>query len=256
MLTLIKYDAIELSKKLLPAWIGLFAIALVQYILILANDSGIAKAIMFVVPLGIMVTFVVRACSWFNKTMFSERAYLTFTLPRSKASIILSKVIVTLIFTIITMALVGLLYALQINSLEEGAGSLLSNLELTVSKGAFYKAYSLYVTIWAITVFSFVMLVYLVISISSLLSSRKVLVGVLTFIGLYTVVGMLSSAIYNAFLENPYESGFKFEVFSDNLAELNSMLIKQVGLQFVVIAILTSIYVAVINYICKNKLNV
>lgn len=109
LIKLIKHDFISLGKRASGLWIVLSIFALGQILISKLTSKGANDPYSFSLAIFLMgiVAFLfsfsgfIISISWFSKKMYSEQGYLTHTLPAKPSMILLSKVMVSFLFSVI-----------------------------------------------------------------------------------------------------------------------------------------------------------
>ncbi len=262
MLTLIKYDFIEISKKILPVWLIIIALMVVQNLTFM-NKSAEAISVLVsifsaLLPVAVFFTLIVVGAVWFNNSMYSDRAYLTFTLPRTNMEIILSKVITILVYVILSLIFTLLLVFLTFFIIGDKA-TFLNSASIMVDFDVVKKAYYLFMANQSVAVFSYMLLIFFSISISSMLTRFRKLAG----IGIFIVTKLLTEntllrAITSLFgldyskLRNQSNMMMGFGKVANDFTDI---LYTQLYVSLLFGLITAVIYIFVIKYITTKRLN-
>lgn len=210
----------------IPAFVSLFlAIFTVFGVISLnakiwENDSPIIEALAAFVLLFyyialIVISFVtiLYTAVRFYKNLYTDEGYLMHTLPVTQKSLIISKLIVSYIWTIITgLVIMGSIFALLCATFSSsGADISLAELfskfieEITspsllaefkdIFGIGFYHFLTVILFICIISPIYSILMIYTSISLGQLFKKHKVLGSILSYIGIYTLIQIISSII-------------------------------------------------------------
>lgn len=289
---LIKYDFKSLSRILFPTLFAIMVAALLAGGLLSLSDfddvmniplilkviSGVITAIlMFSIFAACFVILFIILQRFYRSTVTSE-GYLTFTLPVTSANILLSKLIVSVLWSIITIVSLFIAFNLfiliaPIPNTSEGSAFI----DMWKFIGESFREYFTGVTallIFEIIVISIVVLAnsflqfFLAIIIGGIVSQKhKVLAGIGFYFIINTVQGIISSIVFQVTFYSKYinnsnslelemrearlESLPKTQMLSELVSEAQPYLLMIFGIAavFAVACFLLS------NYLMKNKLN-
>ncbi len=262
MLTLMKYDFIEISKKILPIWLIILLLSLIQNFSFL-NKSNEAISILVsvmsaAIPTAIFFALIVASAVWFNSSMYTDRAYLTFTLPRTNKEIIFSKVITSFIYVILSLIYALVLVFITYYMLGDKA-TLLDGAKIVVDFSLIKKVFYLLMTGQSVMIFSYIMLIFFSVSIASMLPRFKKLGGIAVFILTKIVMDLtLIRVIANGFgLDyTKLQSQSNMMMGIGKLAnDFTDILYTQLYVNLVFVLVTTILYIISINLIVSKKLN-
>ena len=220
----LKYDLLSCLKLWLIVACASMPIALLggacSRIMVPANmDPSGMQMIVSIAVIGILVgALAIIAFVIFSyilplyrtyKNMFTDEAYLTFTLPVSREVTLFSKLLTSVIYDIastVVLVIDLILFLAPMPALEDGTGSVLS--EIFASIGTMLSALHTAIGGWLVVfIILFIILGIVSISFSKMLivgimsfvctiqTKHKVLFGVLIYYGISTVSSMISSTL-------------------------------------------------------------
>lgn len=188
----LKYDLKSMGKSLFPLYAGLLVLALVLKVISFITDSvsvfSFIYNIMFVFFIilvigGLFYTFFVAIMRYY-KNLYSDEGYLTHTLPVNSGNLLLSKVIASLIFIVLSVIIsfISVIIVLGFNDVVNVLNDGLEFFSLCFDMSVFSIA------MWAIfflllSYICYVLMVYAGISLGNMHSKNKI-----TFSVIYTVV--------------------------------------------------------------------
>ncbi len=266
---LIKYDMKSVSRLGIP----LSAIALVAAIMGAAalkivvnapdNASGIplVVCIMFVVAAFIAI-FAYMVVIWilllhrFYTNMFTDEGYLTFTLPVKPATLILSKLMSAVIWSVASFLVFGICILIIITF---GTGSGFANFSWfdgikELADSGILGFNLLYIPVFLVymlvaTVFSY-LLIYLSITIAAVITRKnKILVAIGMYYGINMIVSLfttLGELIPMATISNPYEA----------TAEIAGQItLTGISINTAIYVVFAAVAFVICNELMKRKLN-
>lgn len=262
MLMLIKYDMIELSKKLLPIWIVVSVLTIAQSMAIYFEDNEALTALLSIVavfiPAAIFISLVVLSALWFGKSMFSDRAYLTFTLPRSNYEIVISKILTTLLFTLFAIVLTFLLMLIPYKVMISG-GTFMKEMRLIVNLEVVKSSLTYMFLLQAVSAFSLICLIYFSIAVSNLASNYKTLYAIIVFILMRIITKTILGRIISNFAGLTDMQQVNQTELLMNLnriaSDVTGFLQKQLLVTFMFTIVVVAIYTWVMERIVTKKLN-
>jgi hypothetical protein len=113
---LLKYDLWDVSKVLLPVHIGVIILTLIEtLILTLKEMTEYLSATVIILMTGAYSIYLIAAAALtvifivyhFYKSLYSDRGYLTFTLPVKTTTLLISKTLTALIWGLINAIVTG-----------------------------------------------------------------------------------------------------------------------------------------------------
>lgn len=255
---LLKHELIATGKILLPIYGITLILALVNRILInidiYAGVFDIIRGfIMLAYGLSIAATLIVTyviIILRFYKNLMSEEGYLMFTLPVKPAQLINSKLIASILWTIVSVIIVcsSLLILLGNPDRIENLKLLLSSV-ITPLKLAYRNQYGLLIAELIILIFASliqqILLIYVSIAIGHLFSGHRVLGSFASYIAINTIMQAIVTFILFIWV---YLSGSTFETLEA---------VPQIVFPFSIIVslVFSTLYYLTANYIFNRKLN-
>ncbi|NLY47995.1 MAG: hypothetical protein GX059_03110 [Clostridiales bacterium] len=271
---LIKHEFNATARIFLPLYLIMLLLSLINRVMFsIDNLSKPLKTIrnfsiaMYVLSIlaAIVVTFVIMILR-FYRNLLSDEGYLMFTLPVKPSQHIISKLIVSMIWNIGTLAVVALsLLAMlgtrdNLESLKEILDGLLYGLRL-----GFGDKYGLVIAEYAIlllvgTVMQ-ILMIYASIAIGHLFTEHRVIGSFAAYIGINTIVQMISTIIMLIWTNielsmlnySPYYS--ELNEWESSISILEAVPSKVFPFSIIFTIILSVVYYIVTNYIFKKKLN-
>ncbi len=250
------------GRLYLPIFIGLLFCAVVERIMIeilQKNENSTFLNIVFGVITAIFVIIICSVCVSgqfisiyrFHKSVFTDEGYLTNTLPVKSSSIILSKLLVGVLYTVFSFII------LIASALIMTAGDVLTNFieELRIDLGIentqiglfeyIFKALSdiplttvLVAVFIVVSLFFNIIMFYTAFAIGNMANNKKVLLSVIIFIGLTNVLSFASGGL-TILLE---------EILSDKMAAITSVNIT------LSIVLAGTVLIGLIGYFVTNKI--
>lgn len=213
---LIKYDFASYLRILLPVQLILLGIAgLNRLIQLFENTKSTVYNIIFtssevlyvIAIIVCLVLTLVTAIVRFYQGMYSNEGYLSHTLPVTSTQHILSKLTVSLIFTIGSVFAIFVSFCIatlgELNiELFKSGFYLLRRFELHYKTSAVPFILEIILALFAYTVMSLLML-YFCISIGQLAKKKKILLAFGAFFGLYVAWQIIGTILIIIFSTNP-----------------------------------------------------
>ena len=254
---IIKYDFLSMKKDLLPLYIVEICIALLYRLFnVIGEKVDIIKYVSFMILFLFVIiiistfiyTFFISIKRYYNN-MLKDEGYLTHTLPVKKWELLLSKVIVSFIFLVITIAIT--LVVLYIGFYEKGVFDVIQS-AINDIKNTIGDEIIIYLPIALILGYmNYIIIVYFGLTLGFTQNSSKIGYSVLFIFVAYTISQIINSVMFIVLvLINP-----------DLLNYINSIeMAKEYVNQVLSLALFTSItiptaYCFVINYVLNKKLN-
>ncbi len=208
---ILKYDIKASAKMFLPLYAGVLIITLlakisVEFIsevdnLLLSILSGTSVVLYIVSLFGLVIMATVFLIMRFYKNFLTDEAYLTFTLPVKTSTLVISKqlngIIWTLLTAVVLAAAVGGMFGKEIwenrvalQRVWEGFCEAMGEFMTPV------VSVGMVISIILSLVFN-LSTVYASMSIGQMYSKHKILGAVLAYIGIYVVINMFNNAMLN-----------------------------------------------------------
>ncbi len=232
LIKLIKHDFISLFKRISLTWLIFSILFLIAFVVAktIRSVEDTYKIIFItisftIVFLGFTFSGLLSSFGWFEKKMFSTQGYLTHTLPAKTSTIVLSKIISTLVLstlgfilailcsTIISVSLVrDLLHGMNsdfpfyMTPITEIIKDVFSEIGIKIAIGNFLKT------------LAFIMMVYFSISVAQLVNfGSRSFMAIIIFIILSVVFGSLSYYIIDLFGNVNYNPNLSVMELNRNL---------------------------------------
>ena len=262
---LMKYEFKACGRIFFPLYIGILFLAVINGVSIgsslkaedgsildtnVLNTQSILTLVMVALFVALFVITIVLTIQRFNKSLLEDEGYLMFTLPVKTSSLILSKLLVTLIYTIIS-AIVALLSFLIIGAIGGDVNiveifKFLSQ-ESMLGENIDFIIYMNLCFLISYTVF--VLSIYLSLSIGQLpqLSRYKMPAGVVLFFIINLIISKIETFMRNITI------GSGAEV--DLMNSIASISYKYLFMSSLISIIIGIILFFLINWILNKKLN-
>lgn len=260
---LMKYEFKATGRTILPLYGGLLIFAILVRILysnfaFSQNSFGKLAVGLSIFIYGFIMAAVFVATFFlivqrFHKNLLGDEGYLMQTLPVSTSKNILSKLITSSVWSIVSciIALLSILI-LVINGdiINAFSNQLIPAIQSTVNQiGVMTYVFSLELLIASILQLTlFVLKLYAAISIGHLFNSSKILLSIVAFIALSTIEGFITS---NFFIGFNYIFGASSFSPSNFIYDFNCFFLVSIAINL----IYSTAYFFITNYILKNKLN-
>ena len=255
-LKLFKYDFLSVFKKLVFYYIVLFSsaiIAKILYYLFVNTKWQLAIQLpteIFFLAVGFgNVATVILCMIRYYKNMLSDEGYLTHTLPVKKSSILLSKLLVTLVSELITILAIMvslLIYSPDIYvEIVKAVSQLFVNIEIKELIEVIYVMILFGIIVVLLGIFE-VTLVAMCLSLVSTFNKSKVTKAILIYIGISMGLSIFVSFFVTSIIINIVAPGIEY-----------GMGVVYLGLWiFIFVEIIGIIATYIINLqMLKNKLN-
>ena len=264
---IMKHEMFAYLRMLLPAQLILIAIALIsRFILFFESDNSIfglsysSSVIIFIlasIVLAVM-TFVICLVR-FYKNLFSLEGYLTFTLPAKTSQLIWTKLLLSFIFTILSVIVIFLSFCIVMSGdvlveVFKAIGYLFGLFfKDTGVHGGFYIAEV--IVLMLVSIFTSYLLWYACFAVGQLTRKNRVLLSFGVYFGYYfacQILGTIMMIIFSILAE-------KTTLFEGIISFIDKNPHASAHIFFVVsivwTVILGIIYYAVPQHIIKKKLN-
>jgi len=217
MFKFIKYELKTYYKN----YIGLFLISILlnSFLLYKQGDwmEGIGTALISLVTFGTALVVLIFSVMSFNKDLYEDRGYLTFTLPISSNKILLSKIITSIIWFSIAGIVTSIFQFITIRNLLPDEfldmfNSLFNfnNIVISLVQGL-------------ITILFLLILIYFSITISRLSFGGKKFGKVMAFIFFILLIILYFYTAYKVTVAVPYT--INFDIVSDFQYSINSVVV-------------------------------
>lgn len=285
---LLKYEFKATSRYFMFLYSAVLGLAIINKIFWLIPTDNV---VMNVVRGFIMAAFVIATVATlifsfviiiyrFYKNLLSDEGYLSFTLPVTSTKHIISKMLISVLWIIVTGIVV--MISLLIMAIDTGFYGALP--EVFHFMGEFFKANPEMIKfviemilIMMVAMFSGTLMLYTSMSIGHLFSKHRVIASIVSFFGIYFVVQALNSIILGITMAIGFGSdaftamGSETDVSVNmNSMDLSSVFTGPAGLTYntfldiissifivtvIMQIVLGTVYFLVTRYILKKKLN-
>lgn len=208
MIKLIKYELLGKYK-----FFGILIImTLLLNIFLLINPfswmDGLVLALSFLIAGAVAVVMLVFFVGMFSQDIYEEKGYLTYTLPQKGYSIVASKIIASIVFYIIAMAIAGLFIMLFFNNVKE----IKTGLDTIGVKINEWKIFFETIAMNLLNLIELLLMIYFSIAITKLAVAKKRTGKFAAFIVFVIICIALSYGSY--FIVKIFPQNFHWQVFS------------------------------------------
>jgi hypothetical protein len=255
---LMKYELKATSRLLLPLYLILICITILDRLILSFNIyngimgiiSGILIFSFVLTVVSILVVTMILMINRFYKNLLSDEGYLMFTLPVKADQLIISKLLITLFWTILSIAaILGSVFIafatpermdMVMVSIKE------SILEFETTFGGSWVFITIELTImFIVSLIANTLMFYVSIAIGQLFNGHKLVGSFIAYIGIYTAIQIVMliivgiSVLFN--LDDPSSLGSNFQILFP--------------LSIIVLAACSIIFYRTTNHILNKKLN-
>ncbi|WP_300379797.1 ABC transporter permease [Clostridium sp.] len=252
---LIKYELKATARTLMPLYIALLAFALINRLFMGSSNNmnsdllgGIPMmlsifAYAFTMAAVFIITFFVIV-QRFYKNLLGDEGYLMNTLPVKAWMNISSKLVTSIIWSIVSgiVAILSIIIMAFSQDILTNLFSGINNLTSYLSQGYFGVAVEL-ILYGFVSMISSTLMLYLSISIGHLFNKRRIFAS----FGSFIVINMIISAIKGTMQGSVYQGSVYIGNNSGIIPKTNGLLVFDL--------ILAIVFFVACNYIIKNKLN-
>jgi hypothetical protein len=258
---LIKYEIRATSRIFLPMYALLFVFALINKFFIAINTDYmkvpqiIAMSVFVAIIVGICVMTLVVTIQRFNKNLLTDEGYLSFTLPVKAHSHVDCKMIVSLIWFVLSGVVAMLsIFVLAVDQntlvhLQEFFAECADAFRQVGANGAIVILEGILLLVFS--VLSCIITIYAAITIGNMSSKHKLLAGVGAYIGFGVIEQIAGTTMMTAFHDWP-------ERYFDNIKTVQGGVQAAETVMLVMIIytlVFGVIYYVLTNWMLKNKLN-
>lgn len=265
---LLKYEFKATGRMFLPAYGLLIVMAVLQRIMIELNIyssqnisvnilSVIIPAIFVSAIVAVFVITLVAMIDRFYKNLLGREGYLMFTLPVSVAQLMWSKIIVVVVWSILSL-IVGILAFIIVFYEPQYFAGIFSKLQMFVSEvktlgagnvaGYCFEAIAFMIS----SLIAFVLMIYLCLAIGQLSDKHKGLCAFGAFIGINIVLNNILAVIFSEIFKQIDFGGISS--FFNSLTYIGQIHISMVT-AIIAMVIQAAIYFLITRHILTNKLN-
>lgn len=260
---LLKYDFMAFAKVMIPVEIGVLIIAAVYRFVALFESRSTSYQVFNASTIIILVVGMIVATAVcfifsivrFYKNLFTQEGYLSHTLPVSASAHIISKIIVAIVFDLITVITILLAASIAMSGDVFAevlkAGAFLFG-RLTDEIGAHAWLFVIEgILLLAVIILKEHNVLYACVSIGQVAKKHKILLALGIYFGIYIVRQLIGTLLVTLGLIGNFFA--ELENFLSNYPLLSGhvFLITSIFVELV----LTVIYFFITRYMIKNKLN-
>lgn len=266
---LMKYEIKTTSRTFMPLYLVLMVLSLINRFSFPLSGPGayrfpraLLSALFTIILISLFITTLIVMISRFYKNLLSDEGYLMFTLPVKAWHHIVSKLIVSLMWIIISM-IVSLMSIYIITSAEISFSEIIDGAKLLWDEAYVYWGPEIYL-IAAETFIAFVLgictsvlMIYASIALGHLSARHKVLASFGAFLLLNTISRIASSATSSLIGINRSSSSFTLTFFI-GYTEVppTDLILHNAMLRSIAISLIFSaLYFAIANTILTKRLN-
>lgn len=255
---LMKYELKATSRLLVPLYLILLFMSIINRFVFTLNDNGGAVKIInqFLIVTYITTIFVVLVVTVlymiirFYKNLLTDEGYLMFTLPTKTHQLITSKLLITIFWTILSIILILLSlfivfathdnFSNVINIVKEAFTEL--NGQFSISWTLFFAEF---IFMCLLSLVTNILLIYVSIAIGQLYSKHKIIGSFAAYMIIYMIIEFLMVVIF-----------IPFGIFASKNPVEPSTLPKVIfPIVMVILMIGSTLFYSITNYIFKRKLN-
>lgn len=256
---LLKYEMKSTARLFVPLYFSVLVVAVINRLMktfsVLENvgslniqtiTSFIITVTYFILMAGIMVVTLVVVIQRFYKNLLGDEGYLMFTLPVQQWKNIASKLLVSLLWSVLSIIIAISSICIYANfNIFKHMPDMFSFVNTHLGYAAYLEIPVLLLLLLTYTVIQ----IYAAITLGHLFSKHKLLASLGMYVVLYTVGQIFATILTVFFLKTifmPLEQNTIPSPYYLNLFGLYAILLT---------ALLSAGYFAITNYILKNRLN-
>lgn len=268
---LLKYEFQATGRLFLPAYGVLIVLAAIQRVMLeldIYSSHNVSVNILAMIIPAVFIAAVVAVCvislvamiDRFYKNLLGREGYLMFTLPVSAAQLIWSKIIVAVVWSILSL-IAGILAFLIVFAQPQYINSFFNEFSIVISEingihgigMGNIISYCVEIFILSIcSIVTFVLMTYLCMSIGQLAEKHRGLCAFGAFIGINIVLNNVLAAIFSGIFSHIDLGGIQNLINSLTYAsQIHISLLSGI----LVMIVQAAIYFLFTRYILTNKLN-
>lgn len=285
MRKLLKYEMRAMNRRLFPVYIGMLAIAVLNYFfgfgtifrggntlvdglgqnmpqalyILIVTARSVITALFFFLLVGMMVVWLLTTINRFRKGLLGAEGYLMFTLPVTPAQLVGAKLLASTIHGLLSsvVALLSFLILLGIPEFfrmlaDENVFALLRDVTRAMPTWPLLAIEMFIVAV--LGMFDSILRFYLAMAIGQLSNRNRTLLSVASYIGISTAVSMLSSLLFSGLaLFDEFGLSYALSQFFMDFPHLSAHL--AVTFLLLLAAVQCAIFWFPTIYILKHKLN-
>ena len=268
---LLKYDIRHSARYTATIYIATLAFAAISVVALLANSTwlGVMSCFMlYIAGIASVIVTLVSVIKNFYDTLYGRQGYLTFTLPVKCSTVLLSKLIVSVLWIIVGfLVMAATLFVIFLYARDKSAGIFesfkdafaISGIAEYIPSGLVIAEALIVVAILAIlTVVTYVGYVFFVVTIANTgkFQSHPKLFGALVFFGIFSLVNTASNLLTEKLpLTFNISSERVFFAFADMFSVEDTLLSYGIG-GIIFSAIVAAGLLVLTGYIMEHKVNI
>lgn len=274
---LVKHELKASLSSLVGMFIALFVLAIVGPILLNINAEWLSAIVVlagFALMIAVTVVTIMVIVNLFNKRTFGAQGYLNITLPITTSQLLLSKLITGIIISLLTILasfLAFMTFGLSLSWMVFGGLNPLNYIFTTLSdSGLFAKIGSIILPTSIVSfvgvIYSMSLLLLVVVFIhTSYVRKNKVVVGILSYLGIYLLISTLQTYVLNAEYLIINETFDTMNLTIVNEVDLLSSIVNSIqihtnwaslGMVVLFYLVLSGILFTIAQYLMEHKLEV
>lgn len=274
---LVKHELKASLSSLVGMFIALFVLAIVGPILLNINAEWLSAIVVlagFALMIAVTVVTIMVIVNLFNKRTFGAQGYLNITLPITTNQLLLSKLITGIIISLLTSLasfLAFMTFGLSLSWMVFGGLNPLNYIFTTLSdSGLFAKIGSIILPTSIVSfvgvIYSMSLLLLVVVFIhTSYVRKNKVVVGILSYLGIYLLISTLQTYVLNAEYLIINETFDTMNLTIVNEVDLLSSIVNSIqihtnwaslGMVVLFYLVLSGILFTIAQYLMEHKLEV
>lgn len=263
---LMQYEFTATGRIFLPLYGALLVVAIIQRLFLNFNINQVdnlslgiiasSVPMMFSILLvAVFVTSFIMMIQRFYKNLLTSEGYLMFTLPVSVSKLIWSKLIVILVWMILSAVMAVLACCILVMRLSDIASffTVLGQLFVEITEMGYWGIAIEFVVCVLSMMVSMILSIYLSMAIGQLSDKHKLLCSVGAYIGLNIVVNNILFAVLVEVAASPLGYGLASGVLA-TLTKVQALGVTFAGLIILYVA-MSAVYFILTRYILTKKLN-
>lgn len=264
---LLKYEFKATAKVFLPLYITLLVVAIINGFFInseMFNIRGLLMMLFGALLIALFVITVIVLVQRFSKNLLGDEGYLMFTLPVKSSSILISKYLVALLWTVLSAMISAIAFFLitlipltmdGVTNLSEYLGILVEGVKLIFTSDDLPFVINM-ILVMFISYSTFIFTVYLALSMGqlSMFNKHRNLASFISFIGINVALSFIQNLLMAMFFKNSKEQ-MLFNIEIDTLNGVTTAI--NSGFVFAIVinlVLLVGLFFAT-KYILDKKLN-
>ena len=263
---LLKYEFIATGRIFLPLYGALLIVAFIQRLFLNLNFENIENIslgilassvpmLFLILLVAVFVTSFIMMIIRFYKNLLTSEGYLMFTLPVSVSKLIWSKLIVIVIWMILSV-IVGviacLILVMSISDLPD-LFTVTNRLFVEIGANEFWGLFLELALLVLSSLVAGILSVYLSMAVGQLSDKHKLLCSVGAYIGLNIIVNNIILAVIVAVLNSPFGVSMAYGLFA-TFTE-NQMAVAVLAGMIALNVVMGAVYFLLTRYILTKKLN-